>query len=68
MLTIRLLVYFLYLSGTGSKRDMECMRKISVCIMDEASQCVEPEVSFKSICLSCRIKLQIISTFKEFSC
>lgn len=31
------------IQGITSVKSMEALRKVSVCIMDEASQCVEPE-------------------------
>ena len=32
-----------FILGVTSVRSAEAARKISVCVMDEASQCVEPE-------------------------
>ena len=34
---------FALILGVTSVRSAEAARKISVCVMDEASQCVEPE-------------------------
>ena len=38
-----------FVKENGTSRDKDKFRDISVCIMDEASQCTEPEVNKKYI-------------------
>ena len=59
--------------GVTSVRSAEAARKISVCVMDEASQCVEPEsliplkLGFKKLVMvGDHEQLQVMSVFVTF--